>query len=125
MIYAYACKPCRITASVHHPLGQHPDSMVCAGCGGRMGRDYSGVSVHRPMPEHFNSTVGKSISSMRQFDDELKRKSEEYTLRTGIEARFVSHDPSDAKALGVTHEGLDATNRVRRDKGLRAVEPSV
>jgi hypothetical protein len=106
MIYAYICRPCRIRANLDYPLGKHPSTLACGGCGESMSRDYSGVSVHRPMPEHFNATVGKPISSMRQFDDELKRKSDEYTLRTGIEAKFVSHDPSEARALGVTSEGI-------------------
>ncbi len=106
MIYSYKCRPCRVTANLDRPMGEHPPVHTCPCCGREMGRDYSGVSVHRPMPEHFNATVGKPISSQRQFDDELKRKSDEYTLRTGIEAKFVSHDPSEAKALGVTSEGI-------------------
>jgi DNA-directed RNA polymerase subunit RPC12/RpoP len=125
MIYEYKCPVCgwRTTSTER---GDRLQGRVCHQCGhrGPMHRVFS-ISVRPAMQEHFNPTVGKPISSMRQFDDELKRKSEEYTLRTGIEAKFVSHDPHEAKSLGVTNEGLDSTNAKRAEQGLRPVVPKL
>lgn len=123
MIYEYKCRTCGAIATSRHradTIGPCDDP----DCSGRLTRLYS-ISVKPGMQEHFNPTVGKHISSMRQFSDELKVASEEYTMRTGIEAKFVPHDPHDAKALGVTGEGLDTTNRERVAKGLRPVEPKL
>jgi hypothetical protein len=113
-IYAYKCRLC----------GTRADSMTrgdslgpCPNCDGNLTRLFI-ITVERPMHEHFNPTVMKPISSNRQFDDELKRLSEERTLETGIEHKFVRHDHSDAKALGVTSEGLDESNKYRRANNL-------
>jgi hypothetical protein len=109
MIYEYMCRTC---GHRHLSKVQANDVGPCVNttCDGTLKRKYS-LSIHRPMPDHFNATTGQMVGSMREFDDQLKRKSEEYTLRTGIEAKFVSHDPSEAKALGVTGEGLSETKR--------------
>lgn len=119
MIYEYKCPVCgwRDTST------QRGDRLerVCVGCGHRTLHRVFSVGVRRPMQEHWNPTVNAPVSSMRQFEDMLKAKSEEYTLRTGIEARFVPHDPQDAKALGVTNAGLDSTNKVRATKGLKPI----
>ena len=73
------------------------------------------------MHEHFNATVGMPISSNAQFDAELRRKSDEAEARTGIPHKFVRHDPRDAKSFGVTNQGMDSTNKVRAEKGLRPI----
>jgi hypothetical protein len=120
-IYEYKCRSCGTVET----SDVRADSMgECPNCFGYLTRLYS-VSVAKSMPEHFNPTVGKHISSMRQFDDELKRKSDEYYLRTGIEAKFVSHDASDAAALGVTNEGIDASNRQRHKEGVPLLNTGV
>jgi Zn ribbon nucleic-acid-binding protein len=123
MIYEYKCPAC----GQREMDPERADRLhrACVRCGhSPLHRRFS-ISVRPSMQEHFNPTVGRHVSSMRQFEDALKQESENYTLRTGIEAKFVPHDPHDAKALGVTHEGLDATNRVRVAQGLRPVEPKL
>jgi hypothetical protein len=68
--------------------------------------------------EHYNHSVGKPISSHRQYADELKRLSEQQTERTGIPHNYVPVDLSDTRACGVTDEGLEETARRRHDAGL-------
>jgi hypothetical protein len=131
-IYAYRCRTCGATEEHDFPFGEHPSELECftevriddqwMPCPGALKRDYSGVVTHRPMQRHFNTTVGREIGSMKQMREALKSESESYFLRTGIEANFVPHDPMDAKALKVTGDGMDATNRVRRAQGKRVVE---
>ena len=121
-IYAYRCSNCRAPELLDVPRGEHPSEFFCIQCkAGVQKRDYSSISTHRPMPTHFNPTTGQEVGSMRQFKEQLKIKSDEYTARTGIEANFVPHDPSDTKSLKVTNEGLDSTNAARVAKGLRPV----
>lgn len=123
MIYGYRCRTCGFqhdsATRVSGYIGPCPER----GCGGSMYRDYSSVQLGRPaMQEHFNPAAGTHVRTMRQLEDELKRKSEEATLRTGIEHRFVPHLPSEAP--GVTGEGIDESNRSRSRQGLPTlVEP--
>lgn len=56
------------------------------------------------MPEHFNTSTGKYVTNRQSFDDQLKRKSDEMSARTGFESNYVQVDPSDKKALGVTDD---------------------
>lgn len=95
----------------------------CDRCGNdEIKRKYS-VSVHRPMHEHFNTSVGKPISSDRQFRDELKRKSEEHFLRTGIPADYQPVDPTELRKEVEASDGagLDATNRRLVNEGKRPI----
>jgi hypothetical protein len=66
------------------------------------------------MPEHFNHSVGEWVSNKRQFYDSLKRKSEQSSIRTGMDVDLQPLTPSDmaeASAHGVTDEGLEDTRR--------------
>jgi hypothetical protein len=68
----------------------------CGECGKELRRRFSflpGLVMH----SHFNETVGKEVSSMRQFNDELKRMNERNTERTGIEHKAEAVIPSDVK----------------------------
>jgi hypothetical protein len=92
-------------------------------CGhGEIKRKYS-LAIHRPMMAHFNTSVGTEISSDRQFRDELKRKSEEQFLRTGIPADYVPADPAETRkaAEASGYEGLESTNRQRVRDGLKPI----
>lgn len=116
-IYGYQCASCG--ATVDSPeradnLGLHD---LCGGLLKRLWR----VNFGTVMQEHFNATVGKPISDGRQFERELRRMSEERTAATGIEHRFAPVDPTDTKTLGVTNEGLEATNAQRVSNGLKPV----
>lgn len=75
------------------------------------------ISHPKPMQEHFNPSVGKHISSMQEFREELKVASDEATARTGIVHNFEPIDHREREALGVTEQGLDETERRRRAKG--------
>jgi hypothetical protein len=70
------------------------------------------------MPEHFNASVGHYVSNSREFADQLKIKSEEASLRTGMDHNFQPVDVTEAKALGVTDEGLEQTHRTHHDRGI-------
>ena len=108
--YEYRCRTCRTTqTSTTYGL----DVCLVDGCLGALKRVYS-ISFTRPFAEHFNHTVGKPVSSQQQFADELKRASEEASLRTGVEHRYVPTDPS---MLGATQEGMESTYRQQRSAG--------
>lgn len=76
----------------------------CPQCGGHMGRRYS---VNTPGPNsffrpHFNWSLGRWVTSPRDFNDGLKRKGEEMSERLGIEHNYVPHEHGDR--IGVSEE---------------------
>ena len=121
MIYEYKCPFCQThTTSTHRGDRLHTACIVCQHHG-PLHRVFA-VSIHKPMMAHFNKSVGKEISSQRQFEQELRRQSDIATLNTGIEHRFEPIDLSDVKTLGVTEKGLDTTNEQRIKKGQKPIE---
>lgn len=116
-IYSYKCRSCGHTHDTTTHATGYMGPCPRPACDGDMYRDYSSVQLARPaMQEHLNTTTGTVVRTMSQFEDDLKRKSEEATLRTGIEHKFVPHMPSEAP--GVTGEGIDESNRTRTKLGL-------
>lgn len=94
-----------------------PQDRIQCPCGHVATRRYS-FSVGAPMGEHFNFSVGRYVSNSHQLKDELKRKSEEASIRTGFDSNFELVDPADTKSLGVTDEGLYETAKVKHDGGI-------
>lgn len=114
MIYAYRCRLC----------GLDQDSTVrgdtlgsCPDCPGELRRRFI-VRTEAMVHGHFNASLNTYVSGDRDFDEKLKRESERVSLYQGSEARFERVDPTDKKALGVTEQGIDASNRIRRKQGL-------
>jgi hypothetical protein len=117
-IYAYRCRACQSTLE----CDERGDTMGDCPCGGEFRRDYSGIRFDKVMQAGYNKTLGREISSNRQFDEAMKVESAIASQRTGMEHRFERVDPTDKAALGVTDEGMDATNRVRHKQGLPTVK---
>lgn len=69
------------------------------------------------MQPHFNNATGEYVTGERNFKDALKRKSEEMTVRTGMEHNYAPVDLREKDALGVTDEGLDETRKRLHDTG--------
>lgn len=118
-VYEYKCSMCgrewQETLSIkRYSEMPAPD---CPQCDIPMARVFS-FAIKTPMHEHINHTTGQLVSSERQFKDQLKRQSEEATLRTGIEHNFVPVDAKDKATFGVTNEGLDATYNRRKQLGM-------
>ncbi len=114
MIYEYKCRVCH-TPHTSTAYGREGSRCFAGECTGTLKRVYSFTTL-RPMAEHFNATVGKPISSNRQFDEALKVKSAEMTDRLGFEQRYVRIEPEQA---GATQEGMEATYREQVATGQR------
>ncbi len=115
MRYSYFCTICgNEDIDTHFERIGAVGPCPCIVCGSVMRRGYS-FSFVRSMAEHFNNSTGQYVSNSRDFGDQLKRKSEEASLRTGMDHNFVPVDVTDAKALGVTDEGLEETHRRHHD----------
>ena len=121
ILYGYQCRECGQAYDSEFRGNVLPDT-VCACGNDEIKRKYS-VAVHRPMPTHFNTSVGKEIGSERQFRDELKRKGELESLRTGVDNDYQPVDPSVAREAVEKsgHMGLEATNRRRVENGQRPI----
>lgn len=124
--FQYKCKSCGLEGLLYGDIGQDPPrpESVCPDCGANdWGRVYS-LSVHRPMADHWNNTTGQVVGSMREFKEQLKRKSEEATLKSGIEHNYEPIDYSDfAHVIEASDaQGLDDTNRARAREGKRLID---
>lgn len=67
-------------------------------------------STPRIIHAHFNPTVGKEVSSMRGFKDDLKRASEDAERRTGVPHDFQPVDLGEVGKETVTEEGMRETH---------------
>lgn len=100
--YEYTCDDCGGTMLTGFRGDRYTGTCPHCHSDGPHRRRYS-IHVHRPMQEHWNRTTGQPVSSMKQFGEQLKIKSHEQTLRTGVEAKYVPLDMSDREACGVTN----------------------
>jgi hypothetical protein len=132
-IYEFDCRECGEGFSVHlsiqsYATGPYSDraskERQCENCGAVTARSFA-FSIKTPMPDHFNRSAGEYVSSERALRDAFKRQSEAASVRTGIEHNFVPLDASDAKAAGVTSEGLDETIKRRRRLGMQVPKVNV
>ncbi len=116
-IYAYKCTNPACDGHATSTTRASKLDQACGWCGTRPMQRVWKLGFEMPMQEHFNQSVGKPISSMRQYRDELKRKSEIASETTGIEHRYVPVDMNDRAALGVTNEGIAESNAHREKIG--------
>ena len=114
MIYAYRCRSCGATAD----STTRGDILAQCECGGLMNRDYSHIRFDKVMQAGYNQTLGKEVSSIAKFKQELRRESDIRSNQLGMDHQFEMVDPHDKVALGVTDEGIDASNRIRAKQGL-------
>lgn len=131
MIYEYKC-PTHPAVRVDSEQRGDRHRAYCDFCQDfiEMHRVFS-VAVKPAMQEHFNRTVNKPISSMRQFRDALNRANDEAAQPStyltadgekvtvpGIEQRMVPVEWGDKAAFGATGEGIDESNRQRSKLGM-------
>lgn len=115
MIYTYRCECGAETYSTKQ--GDRLNQM-CRSCArpGPLKRVW-GFAYKQPMQPHWNNTLGRGVSGMREFNDGLKRASDEATARTGIPHNYQPVEWGDKQALGVTGEGIAESNAIRSKRG--------
>lgn len=114
--YDYVCRSCGAKDEKAFLTEPYP----CP-CGGLKKRHF-GFQVGRSFTPHFNHSVGRYVSNERQFKDALSQASDHASETTGTEHRYVPMPLGDApSAQNVTQEGMDETNKRKRDGGW--VEP--
>jgi predicted nucleic acid-binding Zn ribbon protein len=108
--YALRCRCCNRHWDEYRPTFT-PDGLPrdCPACGGPVVRRWTPPYVLRTgfVETHFNHTTGEIVHNQSEFRDQLKRKSDEASERTGIEHRFVPVDPDQPRALGVKLDGTE------------------
>jgi len=111
--YQYRCQGCRrLFAS-----GERADITTCPDCQGPAVRKF-GFYVSTGVKEHFNNAVGEYVSNSHQMSEALKRKSEEMSVRTGIDHDYQYVEPADMadpSAHGASPDVLEETRRRQRD----------
>lgn len=111
--YQFKCPNCNNIFTVD----SRDTAPFCQTCQRSTKRTWS-FTTSMGMKEHFNNSVGQYVRNSREFNDELKRKSESESLRTGMDVDYQPIDPSDMRdpsAHGVTEEGLEETYRASYD----------
>lgn len=68
-------------------------------------------SFHRGTPGHFNHSLGTYLTNDAAAASALSRQSDEATARTGVTHSYELVDPREKSALGITDEGLEATEK--------------
>lgn len=112
-IYAFKCSFCCEELTTSRPMAAQTLTKTCPNCDLEAPRSWTPVAVFR-FEEHFSPSIGKHVSSKRQYEQELKRAAEEQTARDGIPRNYVPVDLRDVKPSG---EGTDEQARVHRAKG--------
>lgn len=114
--YEYKCRSCegRVRSDERGDRLDYPH----ANCDNRTLVRVFGFSHKPSMEPHWNNAVGAPVSSMHQFKELLKIKSEEATAQTGIEHRFAPLEWGDHQAFGATGEGIEESNRLREKRGM-------
>ena len=112
-IYEFRCRECGNTSD-----SRSREIRPCL-CGGVLRRVFH-ANIAASFHPHFNHSLGRYVSSERDFSDGLKRASEANSLATGTDHNYVPADITDMRACGATSEGLEHTERIKRDSGLIA-----
>lgn len=123
---SYRCDSCRALheefVHVATPIGQAlKDCPVCTT--GTLVRAIVSVNSNGTHPRtrfvpHVNNATGRPTSSMSQFRDDLKRKSEEASVTTGIFHDYQPVDVTEREACGATAEGdYEGAKRQRQFHG--------
>jgi hypothetical protein len=96
-VYEYRCENDHYSSTFASFADQPPNPRPCTQCDTVAHRYYGSIQFTPPVVEHFNPAVGKTISSHKQFREELKRASEAATISSGVETRFVETPISKLK----------------------------
>lgn len=84
-----------------------------------MKRDYSTVTMGpSPFQPHFNHALGMHVNSKRDFEDGLKVRAEENSLRTGMDHKYSPVLPGDMPAPTTDTDIFETRNRLVHDKGI-------
>lgn len=110
-MYNYICKYCETEtmALTYAKFGETID-LECDTCGNpKVMRTVGNFTTHLSMPEHFNQSTGQYVTNGQTFKSQLSQKSDEMSERLNMTVKYGEVDGRDAKALGVTPEGMEST----------------
>lgn len=130
-LYKFQCAVCEypslieMTFEEHDLATTHVDGCVMLGVLHEcdlgeevaMGRMVQVFDFHftRPMPDHYNHSLGQRVSNTGQVTSALSRQSDEMSERMGHDHHYELVDPTEPSAVGVTDAGLESTERAQHD----------
>lgn len=117
-VYEFRCPVDDATYEILHHGGPPPHIPICPTHDSHLRRVYSFTKTIM-FQDGYSDATGSYVSSNRDMADQLKRKSDEATARTGIPHDFVPMHPSDMKAMASTEEGKDRAYRRATESGQR------
>ena len=110
-LYSYRCPN-------GHPFNSftRSDSERCPVCSTSSPRRFA-FSVLSSFQDHYNHAAGEYVRNRREFEDSLKRQSDEHSERTGIPHEYVPIPAADM--VDPSSVGADPT---RTEKAYRTFE---
>ena len=115
MIYEWKCPAGHI---VELPFASSDEPVLCNHHDAQLKRYFGSVQLPRnggAFQPHFNHSVGKYVSSARDFTDQLKRAGDEQSERTGITHSYVPVMPGDVPQPKESTEVFETRNKIVRD----------
>ena len=113
-LYPLRCQDCGLEDERYAPIQQGKSSTSCP-CGSVLRRVWTPPAVHLYQP-HYNYSVGRYVSSDKEFRDALKQGSEDMSRQMGMDVNYEKVDLGDTqpKSGGV---GLEEQARKHRELG--------
>lgn len=109
-LYEFKCRKCGLRSSTM----EYGTEISCPVCSIPKSRVYS-FAIKSSFVPHYNTSVGKFVSSQSEFNSELRRLSDQQTERTGITHNYVSRELGDSAAFHTTEDGMDDFSRYHHD----------
>jgi predicted nucleic acid-binding Zn ribbon protein len=109
-IYKYRCRGCGATKD---QLAR--DLTLPCVCGGILRRDFMFQKGSTGLTPHFNHAVGAYVRNDREFNDALKRRSDENSATTGMDHSYARLDPGDAPTPPNAAEAVEARAKTIHD----------
>lgn len=116
--FDYRCTQCgHVIEDQYFPIREPQSSIPCPLCHARAKKILQFPAIKRTMSDHFNATLGRPVSSERDFRNGLSEASDKASIRAQREVSYSPVDLRDKAAVGVNDEGLDQTRRRERAEG--------
>lgn len=105
--YEAACPTCSWCGDVAIPIADYsPDRLTCPE-GHQAKRLYRRAPLIKQMVhDHYNKSLGRGVSGMKDFREGLKRKSAQDAERLGMDVQYEPIDPGDHEACGVNPDEI-------------------
>ena len=106
-MYEFKCKNCRRTTT----LLENTAPRKCAYCDHKSVIRVYSFSPKTSFQPHYNTALGRWVTSEKDFKDGLKSASDAASVRTGLDTNYVPVEWQDKETFRATEDGMDNYHR--------------